>query len=67
MKEETKKQIDEMDYGIMLSLWRFARIGHPMLSGETGDYFAKVMKEKTAKLTDSEKTAISNLIGWENE
>ena len=64
MKEETKKQIDEMDYESMLSLWRFAKIGHPMLSGETGDYYAKVMREKAAKLTDSEKTAISKLVGW---
>jgi len=64
MKEETKKQIDEMDYESMLSLWRFARIGHPMFQGETGDYYSKVMKEKAAKLTDSEKTAISKLVGW---
>ena len=63
MKEETKKQIDAMDYESMLSLWRFAPIGHPMLQGETGDYYAKVMREKAAKLTDSEKTAISKLVG----
>jgi hypothetical protein len=36
-----------------------------MLQGETGDYYAKVMREKAAKLTDSEKTAISKLVGWD--
>lgn len=65
MEEKIKKQIDEMDYESMLSLWRFARIGHPMLSGETGDYYAKVMREKAAKLTDSEKITISKLVGWD--
>ena len=65
MKEETKKQIDEMNYESMLSLWRFARAGHPMFQGETGDYYAKVMREKAAKLTNSERTAISKSVGWD--
>jgi len=64
-KKEIKKQIDEMTYESMLSLWRFAPVGHPMFQGETGDYYAKVMREKAAKITDSERVAASKLVGWD--
>jgi len=47
LTEELKKQIDNMDYQQMLYKWRFSPIGSPYFQGEVGDYFAKVMLEKT--------------------
>jgi len=61
---KTKKEIDEMSYESMLSLWRNARAGHPYFMGETGEYFSKVMHEKAAKISDAEKVATSKRIGW---
>jgi hypothetical protein len=43
----------------MCSLWRFAKSGHPLLQGDTGDYFAKVMKEKGGFTPE-----ISKDLGW---
>ena len=62
--EKLKKQIDEMDYESMLSLWRYANVGHPMFQGEIGDYYSKVMHEKSAKISDSERVAASKSVGW---
>ena len=64
MNEETKKSIDSMDYESMLSLWRFAKVGHPMFQGETGKYFNKVMNEKRDALTDEERVQASKNVGW---
>jgi len=64
INEETKKEIDEMDYEGMLSLWRFAQAGHPMFAGEVGDYFSKVFREKGQKLRPGEHAIISKRIGW---
>ena len=64
MKKEIKNQIDNMDYESMLSLWRYAPVGHPMFQGEVGDYYAKVMREKGAKISESEKVAASKSVGW---
>ena len=46
MTEQEKKQIDEMSYKDMLSLWRFTPCGHPLFQGDTGDYYAQVMGGK---------------------
>jgi len=64
MTEETKKQIDDMDYESMLSLWRNAPSGHPMFQGEVGEYYAKVMREKRSQVGDAAHTAASKSIGW---
>lgn len=64
MTPEQKKTIDEMSYTQMLSLWRFAPVGHPMFEGDTGEYFSKVMKEKKEKVGAAGHTAASKLIGW---
>ena len=64
MNEETKKSIDSMDYEGMLSLWRFAKVGHPMFQGEIGKYFNKVMNEKRDALSDDERVQASKNIGW---
>lgn len=41
-----KEWIDNATYGVLLSKWRFATIGEPILQGEAGEYYAKVMAEK---------------------
>lgn len=64
MTPEQKNQIDAMDYESMLRLWRFSPLGHPnpMFSGDTGDYFSKVMQEKRESV---DHVAISKRIGWD--
>jgi hypothetical protein len=65
MTPEQKKEIDDMDYVSMLSLWRNAPSGHPMFQGDTGDYYAKVMAEKRRKVGSAAHVAASKSIGWE--
>ena len=60
MTDDEKKQIDEMTQYEMCRLWRFAKTGHRLLQGDTGDYFAKVLKEKGGFTPE-----ISKEIGWE--
>ncbi len=64
MTEETKGNIDDMNYRSMFQLWRFAPSEHPYFQGEIGAYFTKSMKEKRSKLTDKEHTHTSKEIGW---
>lgn len=61
---QTKKHIDNMSYRAMLSLNRFAPIGHPYFYDEIGTYFLKVMNEKEQKLTPRQAIRISKDIGW---
>ena len=67
LTEKNKEQIDAMSYREMLARWRFAPLGDKTFQGETGEYFAKVMKEKRRAL-DSEDpeshSKISKSIGW---
>ena len=67
ISEKIKKEIDNMTYEAMLSLWRFAPVGHYMFQGETGNYYAKIMHEKSEKISSSERVAASKSIGWEKE
>lgn len=64
MTEGTKKRIDNMDYESMLFLWRNAPVGHPMLQGETGDYYSKVMAKKRDEVGNAEHVRASKSIGW---
>jgi len=64
MNEETKKEIDSMDYESMLNLWRFSKVGYPMFQGETGKYFSKVMNEKRDALSDDKRVQASKNVGW---
>lgn len=59
MTQEEKKQIDSMTQFEMASLWRFAKNGHPLLSGDVGEYFSKVFKEKGGFTPK-----ISKELGW---
>jgi len=62
--EATKKLIDGMGYEAMLRLWRNAPSDHPMFQGNTGDYYAQVMKAKRAKVGNAAHVAASKSIGW---
>ena len=63
MTPEQKSKIDNMSYESMLSLWRFAPIGDPLFSGETGEYFSKVIKERRAQVGNGAHVAASKSIG----
>jgi hypothetical protein len=63
MDAKTKNEIDSMDYRGLLSLWRFAKSGHPYFIGEVGDYYSKVMEQKRSALPPGEAAAISKEIG----
>ena len=64
MTPEQKAWIDNASYKSLLSKWRFAPSGDPLLSGEAGDYFAARMKELKEKMDPAEHTRISKAIGW---
>jgi hypothetical protein len=59
-----KKSIDETDYETLLCRWRHAPIGEPLLQGESGDYYAKVMRSKRDELSDANRVAASKRVGW---
>jgi hypothetical protein len=59
MTPEQKITIDNMTQYQLCAKWRFARIGDPLLQGDTGDYFAKVLKEKGGFTPE-----ISKELGW---
>ena len=65
LTEELKKQIDDMDYESMLSLWRFAPVGTPMFQDESGKYFGEVMGKKREEVGNAVHVAASKRIGWE--
>jgi hypothetical protein len=60
MTEEQKAQIDSMSHVELCQHWRFAPSGDELLSGDTGDYFRKVLFEDHKGFTPE----ISKLIGW---
>ncbi len=57
---ELKAQIDAMTHYDMCSKWRFAKVGDPLLAGETGEYFKKRLFEHWGGFTP----AISKALGW---
>lgn len=63
MNEQTKRWIDAASYEELLSKWRFASIGDPMFQGDTGDYYAAVMREKRKS---ADHVQDSKNIGWES-
>lgn len=62
MNEKIKRWIDNASYEDLLYRWRFASLGDPMFQGETGDYYAAVMKEKRLSV---DHVQASKNIGWE--
>jgi len=64
MNEDHKNWIDSASYEDLLRKWRFAETGDPLLQGETGDYFKKIMGEKRVQVGDGGHVAASKRIGW---
>lgn len=58
-----KEWIDNASYEALLSRWRFSPIGDPIFSGETGDYYAKVLARKRDEDLDRH-VSTSKSIGW---
>ena len=65
LTDEIKLEIDNMSYEQMLSIWRFAKSGHRLITGEVGTYFSSNMKEKKAKISNADQVQISKNIGWQ--
>jgi len=65
LTENLKNTIDGMDYTSMLKKWRNSPVGSPMFQGESGDYFAEVMKKKREEVGNAEHIKASKNIGWE--
>lgn len=64
MTPKDKNTIDNMSYETMLTLWRFAPSGHPLMAGDTGDYYSDVMARKKNDIGPGEAVATSKRIGW---
>lgn len=62
--QKTIEMIDALPYESMLRIWRFAPIGDKMFQGETGDYFAEVMKKKRLAIGNDKHVSSSKRIGW---
>jgi hypothetical protein len=56
--------IDNMPIREMLAKSRFAPSVDPLLMGETGEYFSKVMSAKRAAIGGLNWTILSKQIGW---
>ena len=59
MTQEQKTKIDGMTQHELCAKWRFAKIGDPLLQGDTGEYFSKRLKEKGGFTSE-----ISKRLGW---
>ena len=59
-----KASIDAKSYEALLSLWRFAPVGHPMFRGETGAYYQQRMRELREQGADH--VGASKAIGWDD-
>jgi hypothetical protein len=59
MTSEQKAKIDSMTQKELCSKWRFAPVGDLLLQGDTGDYFAKRLKEMGGFTPE-----ISKELGW---
>lgn len=59
MTNEQKKKIDNMSQYELCHMWRFAKIGEPLLQGDCGDYFSNKLKEKGGFTSE-----ISKSLGW---
>ena len=65
MTTAEKAWIDKAPYEQLLSHWRFAAVGDPLLQGDTGDYYKQVMNEKKKALEQGDHVAASKAIGWQ--
>lgn len=66
LTEERKRYIDGLSYYSLLSRWRNATGGDKIFMGETGDYWAKRMKELREEPDgDARHVSASKSIGWD--
>ena len=63
LTEQRKVYIDGLSHFELLERWRFAPLGDPLFQGETGDYWAKRMKELRAK-NPMKAVQDSKDLGW---
>ena len=59
---ENKAHIDGLSYRDLLEEWRFAPVGDPWFTDETGDYWSERMAELRAQRADH--VGASKSIGW---
>ncbi len=64
MKPEDKQWIDEAPYEDLLRKWRFARVGDPMLQGDTGGYLSKMLTQKR-NADPAAAVYASKRVGWD--
>jgi hypothetical protein len=65
LTDENKRHIDSLPYPALLSRWRFAAVGDEWFQGETGEYWAKRMKELRDQPGGHQThVAASKEIGW---
>ncbi len=64
MTAAEKKQIDDSSYVDLLRNWRFSPTGDPVFSGESGEYYVRVMQKKRETMGPAEHTRVSKEIGW---
>jgi hypothetical protein len=62
--KENKKWIDNASYESLLRKWRFEESGNPLFEGETGEYYAHMMRRREAALQPGASAQISKKIGW---
>jgi len=62
--EQMKNWIDNASYEQLLYKWRFEPVGSSWFQGDLGAYYAKVMKEKKAKISIEQQVQTSKNIGW---
>lgn len=58
-EEDLKKRIDGMSQYELCRIWRFAKLGDPLLQGPVGEYFSKKLKEAGGFTPE-----ISKELGW---
>lgn len=63
MDPKDKAWIDSASYTTLLERWRNAPSGDRMFQGETGEYYAKVMRERR-QANPGGHVAASKSIGW---
>lgn len=64
MTAREKDWIDTASYEALLRRWRFGA-GDPVFNGESGSYYAEVMRARREKYGPEVHTAASKAIGWE--
>jgi hypothetical protein len=65
MTNEQKNWIDNASYRKLLRKWRHSPVGDPMFQGETGDYYAQVMRAKKHEVGQAAAVQASKDVGWD--